>query len=470
MFGTEYFYDGLERTGYADREGFSGKVCTDYDAAYRRLTETVSAGGLTRESVSVYDTAGRLKSTTAPSGLVTEYGYENGGRRTVVTRPGNVTGITERHIGGRTESVSGTGVIPRHHEYGVNDDGTQWTKNHTGSTDSSSPAWEKTTTDMLGRTVRTDRSAFGGGTQTAWSEYNAKGQIIRTSAPEQADTLYEYDELGRQFRSGADISHSDALENASEDRISESETLYTYFDEAWWQETGRYVYAKENDGTATLTGVVRVRLTGLGASSARGLMTQETVSADIHGNETVTRTFLDRANRMETRVTDYPDSLFDSESVSVKGFLTSSAGKSGVTFTYGYDALGRRTGVTDPRTGTTVTHYNEKGQVGHVENPAGNRTTYHYDENTGRKTARENALGKKTRYAYSDRGQVTHTWGDVPYPVMYVYDSHGRPGEMRTFRGGTGWNSETWPGGTADVTRWHYDEATGLLLAKEDAA
>ena len=404
---------------------------------------------------------------------MTLYDYENGGRKTTVTRPGNVTEITERHIGGRTESVSGTGVIPRHHEYGVNADGTQWTKVHTGSTDDSSPAWEKTTTDMPGRTVRVEKQAFGGDTQTAWNEYNEKGQLIRTSAPGQADTLYEYDELGRQFRSGTDISHSDALENASEDRISESEILYTHFDGAWWQETGRYVYAKENDGTATLTGVVRVRLTGLGTSSGRGLMTQETVSADIHGNETVSQTFLDRANRTETRVTDYPDSFFDSESVSVKGFLTSSKGRSGVTHTYTYDDLGRRTGVTDPRTGTSVTHYNDKGQVGYVKDAADNYTRFYYDPLTGRKTAEENAFGKKTRYAYNGRGQVTHTWGDVPYPVMYVYDSHGRPGEMRTFRGGSGWDGETWPGataGTADVTRWHYDGATGLLLAKEDAA
>jgi RHS repeat-associated protein len=42
--------------------------------------------------------------------------------------------------------------------------------------------------------------------------------------------------------------------------------------------------------------------------------------------------------------------------------------------------------------------------------------------------------------------------------------------EMHTFKEGTGWNAEQWPEattGTAAITRWHYDEATGLLMSKE---
>ncbi|WP_339132894.1 MAG: RHS repeat-associated core domain-containing protein [Candidatus Electrothrix sp. GW3-4] len=43
---------------------------------------------------------------------------------------------------------------------------------------------------------------------------------------------------------------------------------------------------------------------------------------------------------------------------------------------------------------------------------------------------------------------------------------------MHTWRSGEGWDSPTWPSandGLADITRWHYHEATGLLESKEDA-
>lgn len=47
----------------------------------------------------------------------------------------------------------------------------------------------------------------------------------------------------------------------------------------------------------------------------------------------------------------------------------------------------------------------------------------------------------------------------------------GKLVEQRTYREGTGWAGVTWPGSppTADITQWHYDEATGLLEAKEYA-
>ncbi|MCP4709803.1 MAG: hypothetical protein GY869_14365 [Planctomycetes bacterium] len=59
-----------------------------------------------------------------------------------------------------------------------------------------------------------------------------------------------------------------------------------------------------------------------------------------------------------------------------------------------------------------------------MEDAAGNRTRYFYDPLTGRKILEINPLNKETRYLYNDRGQTTHIWGDLPYPVKYVYDQH----------------------------------------------
>jgi RHS repeat-associated protein len=65
------------------------------------------------------------------------------------------------------------------------------------------------------------------------------------------------------------------------------------------------------------------------------------------------------------------------------------------------------------------------------------------------------------------------TWGDTTYPIEYVFDAYGQKTEMHTFRGGSGWQGSTWPVatlGTMDITRWIYQEATGLLTAKQDAS
>ncbi len=225
---------------------------------------------------------------------------------------------------------------------------------------------------------------------------------------------------------------SGVLESASADRITESDTMYTRIGAAWWQQSIQTVYTETGDDTATPAGTQRTRITGLGVSGEFGILTGESVSVDIHGNRTVQKSFLDRAEATETQVVDYPDAEFDAVSISEKGLPVSSTGKSGITVTHDYDTLARRTHVIDPRTGAAVTAYNTKGQVESVTDAAQNTTEFIYDPTTGRKIAEKNALNQYTRYAYDDRGQVTHTWGDTAYPVKYVYDEAGRLTEMHT--------------------------------------
>src|SRR5690606_23719942 len=84
---------------------------------------------------------------------------------------------------------------------------------------------------------------------------------------------------------------------------------------------------------------------------------------------------------------------------------------------------------------------------------------------------REDPDGKKTWFSYNARDQQVRTWG-ATYPVEYEYDpDFGHLIKQHTFRGGSGWFEPTWPSspGTKDTTIWHYDEATGLLEAKEYA-
>ncbi len=461
---TDYLYDDLDRMTSATREGLKGGITTSYtfDAKGRRLTETTTSGGLSLKTENHYDTAGRMDYTIGPDGLTTSYDYSTDGLTTTVTRPGGATEITTRFKDGRIKSVTGTAAPARYYSYGVEDDGSQWTKVSLGEEDG--PMWETSWADRLGRTVKAEKPGFAG-IETTRHYYDGKGRIVRSETTGMADTLYVYNEAGEAFRTGLDVDGNGELILASGDRISESETLAKEVDGAWWQESTQVVYAEEGSDAQTTVSTSSNRITGLSEALA-----SESVSIDIHGNKIISKTAIDRANDTVIQTVDTPFSTIDQVSVSRYGLVVSSTSATGLTTILDYDVLGRRTDVTDPRTGTAMTHYNEKGRVDWVEDAAGNKQKFAYDPATGMKVSETNALEKTTRTAYNIKGQVTHTWGDATYPVAYTYDAEGRMETMTTYRTEEGWNGDNFPvSATGDVTTWHYDDATGLLTAKEDA-
>ena len=82
-----------------------------------------------------------------------------------------------------------------------------------------------------------------------------------------------------------------------------------------------------------------------------------------------------------------------------------------------------------------------------------------------------NPLGRKSFSHYNSKNQLTRSWGDVPYPVEYRYNEYNELVTMQTFRDDNDWNQENWPEtAEGDKTSWSYQEGTGLLLSKRDAA
>jgi RHS repeat-associated protein len=458
-----YAYDLLNRVSSMTKKGDETQpdLVTNYtyDTENRLLSKAVSGGTLTLQQNYEYDLFGRLTKKTLANGLNETYAYQTENRITTITLPGGFTQITEKYLDGKVKSVTGSAVIPRYYTYGVNSDGTQWEKVTIGNTTES--AWVKTNTDALDRTVKDERPGYNGTTIVTEYTYNNLGQMTKVSTTGLADTLYVYDELGNQIRSGLDIDGNGSLDLSSNDRINDSETVYVQESTNWWIVSTYKTYATSNDATATTTGIRKNHLTGLSDN-----MVSESISIDIHGNQTTNTTSIDRTNKTVTQTIDTPNSTVNSVSTSVNGLQTSVVTGTNLTYTYFYDDLGRQTGVTAPRTGSSNTTYytsgtGKVGKVYTVTNAAGNTTTYDYDPTTGRKISVTNALSKSTAYTYNDRGQILTVRGDASYPLDYVYDSYGRITQLKTYR-----NEDL---SLPDVTTWNYEEATGLLLSKTDA-
>jgi len=464
---TAYVYDDLKRLVLSDRELGSNHVFTStvLDAMGRYLSQTISAGGLVQVSSNRYDLAGHLVWSVDSQGQVTTYEY-NGLINTTI-RSG-LTNTTVSYLDGSSQFTTENGVIKSWTEQGVNPDGAQWKKSYTGPAGTNSPVWQKTTTDFLGRAIKQEKPGFGGGVLTSTYAYNSMGQLTSTTQqPNNLTTLNEYNELGQQVRSGIDVNTNGVLDLAGPDRISVSDTGYQMDSSGnWWQVRSSIIYAGGESATPTTNSIQKTRLTG--CTEILNL-TAEMVATDLLGNQTASRTYIDRDNKTVTQVVTSPDSTNAATQTTINGQLTTTLSKIGVRMDYSYDPLGRQVlaSTGGARSIATATHYNALGQIDYTMDGASNRTTFVYDDQ-GRRTQVTDALSNSTYTAYDVDGRVLATWG-ATYPVAYDYDDYGRMTAMYTYRGTNSLSSYSEIGNLKsqmDQTRWLYDEATGLLTNK----
>ncbi|HMP90393.1 MAG TPA: hypothetical protein PJ991_09335, partial [Kiritimatiellia bacterium] len=457
-----YSHDALNRIDMMTRVGISGGSWPDqenvivtytYDGAGRQITETTSSGGLSLTTSNQYDLAGRLIKSRNHASIITEYEYEQDGLLTRTIHPGGAVEETLTYLDGQMKSVTGSAVVEKHYEYGVNADGTKWTMVYTGPGGSDSEMWERSTTDALGRTIKVERPAFGGGALTNAFFYDNVGRLSKQDPGNgAAATLFEYDEMGNMIRSGRDVDGNNLLTLASMDRISDNETAFLQSGGDWWRRSVSKVYPNNDGATPVTVSETLERLTGFTTPG----MVREMITKDVLGNITASRTFIDReAATVETAV-DYPDSDTDQVNIEVNGRMVFSKTRTGVETTYAYDDLGRQVEVTDPRTGTSLIHYNALGQVDYIEDAMQNRTSFGYDSLSGHRISVTNALSDTISTDYDEQGRMIRQSG-ATYPVEYDYDEFGRMVVMRT------WRDES---GTPDATYWNYDPATGLLTNK----
>lgn len=521
-----YVYDALGRLVIRTQEnGTRPAIITTYtyDGAGNILSTTTAAEGtaLSLETSGEVDLSGRSTRTIDPGGLLALTSYDDTTRSSTATSPGGGTTVTARYIDGQAKSMTGTAVTDTYYDYGVDTTtGWRWTTVYTGELPgygdfTAIPMWRRIWVDVLGRTVKVQVPTFPAVhvtnpaiTTTEYS-YDTKGRLERVTAPDSKQTVYEYDTtLGELLRTGQDVNLDGNLDLATDARISESSTVYEKDgSDVWWWVTTRKVYSVEDDDPTTAgtdertvpvtVSVSRVRLTGLGGAapaSYSGVLAAESRHVDAHNNETVNYTCIDAANRIAWQVTDSPFSSVNQVAKTVNGLLDYTTSTSNLTTHYLYDALGRRTGVTDPRISTETagvwsnyseTHYNSFGQIDWTKDTAGNQTTYTYDNPStgetdtqriahhGLLTAVTDALSRVTSAHYDPAtGRKLAIWGTT-YPIRYEYDEHGRMARMHTLRDTTvtisSYQDFLDNASNFDTTAWSYDPATGLLSSKDYA-
>ena len=503
---VDYVYDDYGRVFTATRQALGSQQDPDYVPARVNTYEYYPTGKVKKETVSspseteilvtefTYDTGGRMKDVTAPGGYVTSTTYDSAVQSTVTSKGKNATGpttITTLYKDGRKKSVGGTGAIAASFTYTYDTSTGELTTKETLTGVTPNP-WSSTVTDWLGRTVRTETPTFNGAAvrQEAHS-YNAAGQLTKREIKAGSTTLapprqFQYDTYGRleyewtevngtagiQLDSDMDVvRHYSDFQQLDVKRFLDDAPIHTGNQWYAYVEQSIYPYGSDVEGGTNRSGEGRrasesyTQLTGLSPTLAA-----HTWAVDLDRNKTQTVTTIDRANARVVSETNVSGSDQLLRTVARNGQAVQSRNAQGQTFLTSYDGLGRVSGSSDPRivTPTTVTYKSGTALVETTTTPDLKETTNTYD-NLGRVAAHEDPAGKMSYFQYNDLGLVTHTWGDVPNPVMSEYDALGREVKMHTFRSGT-WNTVTFPtaafSGIRDTTEWVYDPVSGLLKNK----
>ena len=494
-----YAYDSLKRLTNATHVGVAASgsypaqssISTNlvYDAANRAVSKTISAGGLSLTNTMAFDLAGRTNSVSGWGGLTTNYTYSADTHTVTDTWPGGVTLIHTSYLDGRPKSLTGTGKVNEFYTYllTTNDVGSGplggtepyvYPKNvtHTDYGSLGSGRWHEQVTDTGHNLVVENCPGFGtsfsGPLQTTYITDGSgilNNKLVPTNVS--SGTIVYYEENYYPDGYGG-VAETDI---ATSSRKTGSDWLYQYDGTNWFRAQFDWQHLGSGIGSGYLTNNTITRLSGY---------TDSTIQTDLSlvdpdTNTTRVLIYLNRSAATVTATTNTPQSALVITNVTINGLLQTSSSASVVTPAWHYyDALGREIAMKDPLGNVSGTTYDPTTTwVTTTTNAAGNLTTYQYysatQANAGMLLCQTDPNTKKTWYDYTSRGEAQHIWGDVAYPQERVYSSYGELVNLSTFQGGSGWTSPTtWPGSgvTKQTTTWTYDNATGLLLSKTDAA
>ena len=432
-------------------------TCYRYDALGRQIatwqTNLAAQVGLpvTRTR---YDQLGRVIARVDTLGNTTTTEYSPDGRTVFVHNPNTSTRVITRSVSGDVLSITGSAVTPEFHTYGSLLDGTRWSRTVQGET-ASSPRFTKRYENLLGQTIREERSGFQGAVLATTNTYDTLGRLVSITADYEPTVEYTYDTLGNRIATtrrvdAAATGTTSILLVDAEWRKTETLSSFVLNDSIVWFTQTNIVSCSDSAIAPLITSSAR-QLTGLTAS-----LPARSRSFDVRGNVTENETLFDSAFAVSRQTLPYATNK--PLALSRYGVSLMDVSVSAVTNTVAYDALGRQIANTDGRGNTRHVEYNSFGQRSASIDALGNRTTYAYDQ-FGNLSSVTDPLGNATIYEYDLRGRKTYE-GGATYPVRYTYDIFGNKTTMMTYR------NESLGPDSGDVTTWLYDEASGSMTNK----
>ncbi|MGN6641649.1 MAG: hypothetical protein ACTHKU_01460, partial [Verrucomicrobiota bacterium] len=440
---TMYSYDLLRReTGRTVLRGTNAVTFTNVLDGLGRSLDSLRIGSSSAViSSERYDSLGRVVAETNALHGATRISYSIVGNQRYVTNtyPDGGTRIEQYYRDGRLQSVSGTAVFPLQYQYGTEQDSNdgvwrEYTLEIKPTATGETNEWVKTITDAAGRHFKT----FYSGTASdcfAVSYYNNSipgGQLTNQIDPDGVSTLYAYNEQGERVLTVLDMDRDSQIDYAGEDRITMVTNDVVFNHGMNVQRSQTYVWSTMNSDAATLTSTVE--------SSTDGLHRWQTVW--VNGTAVTRETHILYIPSEGLCVTTdiAPDASY-TVTTNQYGLARSVTQKnsSGVTIgqtTFGYDAEGRRTSLTDARNGLTVNYFNDADLVSGTKiAPPGQsvQNTTNYFDGVGRIWKTTFADGTSVTNEYELTGLLKKTYGSRTYPVEYTYDYAGRMRTMKTW-------------------------------------
>jgi len=412
---------------------------TDGSEILLSTSEYNLAGELTSRTSVTSGSAGYFTIVDALGNTVTTTTYADGGTR-----------IDTIYPDGSPVSLTGTAVTPERYEYGVETDGTRWIKRIAlDAQGNDTQEWVKSWSDLAGREFRTERS--GSGSTTVY--FNARGQVERSVDPDGVTTLTTYDARGRPRRTVMDMNRNGVVDDGGTDRITQTDFLVTTrTDGREVERATQTVWTTDNNAAATavVSTVDRSmdRLDSWVTAGGAGAQSHVANAGDGAWTETLA------AGDGSTTVRSYTGGRLASETSKDAGGVTIASRA------YAYDAHGRVSQIQDGRGATVTFAYDANDRLHTVTGPAPAGgiappvTIIEYDS-MGRISVVTDTAGGTITYGYWPTGAVSSVAGNRTYPVSHTYTPQGRLASMTT------------AGGT---TTWVYDEVTGRLWKKLDAA
>ena len=466
-----------------------------YDSAGRKIEQIEDDGTNQLTSTWTYNGAGELVATTNPAGGTTNYLYGIdpwGHRYEEQIQPGGATIRKTYYLDGQEASETGTGIIDRYVEHGVDPaTGRLFMRETHGYPDSADR--KVIYLDAMGRPVRIEKPSFGGGAPTVEENlYDASGKLVRVSKSGFPDQYFTYEPMGNSLLEGSDLDGVAGLQpNSSLDQVTQREwgfkpltqTIDGKTDAGWflYSQTSAFLTPGSTTRLDLGSSYARVSLAGTFLPTSRKLKARSVSAAEGVFDTTI----LNHPTQVWTsEQIDHIDAALSEQTLLRLGLQHRMIAQTGAETRVEYDGHGReryRIQVNSPVQAITETVYvadspliavkREGLDAARTPNSALSQVSFSYDS-AGRVAQTLYQDGSSTRSEYDAMGNKLRVWGDAAQPASYLYDEWGRMVSMKTYRGGANWNAAAWaqiPTGPADETTWIYDEATGLLIQKLDA-